>query len=258
MDAEKNLTIEEIESIIGEEPIFYLKFTSKESFANDIVDGKLYANTPEWFRNKELETGEHGQGDKNELQYAMPLFRLRFINLETGNCDFKLPHAYGRIAFKDDDKLPLVCFVGIPLHEMKIISQTSETMKIAFPFSETEYSEMGQRFGEYCVIVEAKALIERLQQYCDENSCQYILKRVTYCVSNYKEKAEAFANGSMDRFFFKDEDFAYQKEYRLVLSRKIPDDHFIRIASLKDNAIVVKSEQLSNLCLCINTPLKNS
>ena len=258
MNTEENLTIEEIESVIGEEPIFYLKFTSKESFANDVVEGKLYANTPEWFRNKELETGEHGQGDKNELQYAMPLFSIRFINPETGNCDFELPHANGRIAFKDDDKLPLVCFVGIPLHEMRIISQTPETMEIALPFSESEYSEMGKRFGEYCVIVEAKALIEGLQQYCNDNSCQYILKKVTYCVSNFKEKAEAFANGSTDRFFFKDEDFAYQREYRLVLSREIPDDHFIKISSLKGKATVVKSEQLSNLCLCIKAPLKSN
>ena len=84
------------------------------------------------------------------------------------------------------------------------------------------------------------------------------MKKVTYCVSNFKEKAEAFANGYTDRFFFKDEDFAYQREYRLVLSREIPDDHFIKISSLKGKATVVKSEQLSNLCLCIKAPLKSN
>jgi len=257
METQKNLTIEEVEELVGREPIFYLKFTSKETFANDIVDGNFYANTLNWFREREIKTGEHGQGDKNELQYNMPLIGLRFINPETGICEFEIPQATGKLLFNSDNKIPIVCFVGIPLREMKIISQTPESLQIAFPFSEAEYSEMEQKFGEYCVILEAKALIEALQQYCDENSCQCILKKVTYCVSNYTEKAEAFANGSIDRFFFKDEDFSYQREYRLILSKEIPDDHFIRLTSLKSKAKIVKSDQLNNLCLSITTSKQN-
>ncbi len=249
MDSEKNITIDDIDDSLRNEPIFYLKFTSKESYANDILDGKLYANTAKWFRDKELNSGEHGQGDKNELQYSMPLFSIRFTDPETGNFEFEIPQAKGRISFDRDDNIPIVCFVGIPLNEMKILYSTPNDLIFSLPFSEREFSEISKTFGEYCVLIEAKALNEAIEKYCQENSCEYILKKITYCASNYIEKAQAFANGCIDRFFFKDEDYAYQREYRLILSKNIPDDHYIRIGSLKEHARTVNSSILSNLCL---------
>ena len=57
----------ELEKLTGTRPLFYLKFCSEEKFATDNCEGKLYANTPKYFREKEIESGERGQGDQFEL-----------------------------------------------------------------------------------------------------------------------------------------------------------------------------------------------
>ena len=252
MDSKRNITIDDIDYSIRNTPIFYLKFTSKKSYANDILDGNLYANTAKWFRDKELTSGEHGQGDKNELLYSMPLFSIQFTNPETGDLEFEIPQARGRISFDSDDNIPIVCFVGIPLNEMNILHSTPNDLVFSLPFSETEFLEISKIFGEYCVLIEAKALTEAIEKYCKENSCRYNLKNITYCASNYIDKAQAFAKGDIDRFFFKDEDYAYQREYRLIFDRNIPEDHYIRIGSLKEHAVILNSSELSKLHLVLH------
>ncbi len=72
-------TIDEVVNQIGNTPIFYLKFTSQLNYAEDILRGELYANTPEFFRLQEEKSGERGQGDKNELIYDMPLIGLNYM-----------------------------------------------------------------------------------------------------------------------------------------------------------------------------------
>lgn len=247
MDTGKKLTAEELEAMLGTEPLFYLKFTSDEAFVDDIVQGRLYANTADTFRRIELENGEHGQGDKNELCLSLPFSDLQVIDPETGACVLSAPYAEGTLSFPSDDLHPIVCFTGMPLREMKTASATHEAVELALPFSEAEYAEIERLFGKYCAIVDAKALTARLQQYCRVYSCEYVLKRVTYCESNHKEKADAYLNGSTDRFFFKDKALSYQREYRLLLSQELPSDHFIRLDPLRDKAVIVKIEQLREL-----------
>ena len=66
-DKDKEHLVSELEKLTGTRPLFYLKFCSEEKFATDICEGKLYAITPKYFREKEIESGESGQGDQFEL-----------------------------------------------------------------------------------------------------------------------------------------------------------------------------------------------
>ena len=54
-------------------------------YAEDVCEGKLYANTPVWFRNKEIESGERGQGDKHELMSVIEFQEAIVSDQETGN-----------------------------------------------------------------------------------------------------------------------------------------------------------------------------
>lgn len=57
-----------------------LKFVKTEDRAKSVMNGKLYGNTPEYFRNREKETGERGQGDANELVLVQEVFNLALMN----------------------------------------------------------------------------------------------------------------------------------------------------------------------------------
>lgn len=58
-------------------------------------------------------------------------------------------------------------------------------------------------------------------------------------------------SSAKERFHYKNKDLEYQREYRLVFSHEIPEDHFIRIGALS-NTKILESRQLEDLCFSID------
>lgn len=210
-----------------------MKFTSKREFADDILRGNLYANTPLFFRNLEKDKGERGQGDKYELLQVIEGTDLKFINRETHCCNFTIPKAKTTFQYKSDDKISMVSFVGMTLRDMILDSDNEKETIFRFPFTKEEYETMENTFGKYCVIIGTTQLIEKIERYSKKNQIAYIFDRINYCSQNMNSRFQAFCNHSEQRFLFKNEDLWYQREYRLVFDTGIPDDHFIGIGSLK-------------------------
>ena len=148
---EKKRIRKDLSDFFGERPLFYLKFCGQESYAEQAVDGDLYANTVEYYRKKEEETGIRGQGDRFELtaSYTAPYCVLYADGRKV---------AYGRnlkssFHYKQDDSVPIVCFVGFPVKEMDVVDIGENGITLSFPFSEEEYQTMEKEFGKYCAIV---------------------------------------------------------------------------------------------------------
>ena len=96
-------------------PLFYLQFCSYEKFAQDVCNGDLYGNTAEFFRKREIETGERGQGDKFELLLSLETQNITVVDNETGKVVFTAPKGAFKVQFKNDDVILIVSFFGIPL-----------------------------------------------------------------------------------------------------------------------------------------------
>lgn len=82
--------ISQLEGLSGTRPMFYMKFCSEKKFAEDVIAGKLYANTPEYFRQKELKSGIRGQGDKDEFTLTFAAENLTAYDKDTGSLAFKM------------------------------------------------------------------------------------------------------------------------------------------------------------------------
>lgn len=225
----KEYLIEQIEDLCGKRPLFYLKFCSCEKFAKDVCSGDLYANTPAYFRDLELRTGERGQGDSFELISYIETERITMCDCETGNIIMTAPKGTFKVQFKDDNSVPIVCFVGIPLREMHIVDADENHADFLFPFSEEEYALMEEKFGQYCVVISARELENKIQKYCISENCDYVFDRIDYCPQNRIDRIQAFNTSAKERFLYKNEDLAYQREYRFALACKMPEDHFIKI-----------------------------
>lgn len=76
--------VEKLKKMSGPKPMFYLKFCGKECFAQDVCNGKLYSNTPKYFREKEIKSGERGQGDNHELLSIIKTQGVVMTDNETG------------------------------------------------------------------------------------------------------------------------------------------------------------------------------
>ena len=238
--------VSQIEGLSSSRPMFYLKFCREKEYAEEVLSGRLYANTPDYFRQQELKSGIRGQGDKNELTLTFVANNLNAYDRETGDLAFTMPAATVRVKFNDDEKIPLVSFVGIPLRDMKFINADETHAEFDFPFSEQEFVEMEDTFGPYCVLINARELEMRIKKACANSGIDYIFDPVMYVPSNSLEKMKAYQTGEKERFLFKDEDLSYQREYRLALAIEIPEDHYIHIGKL-ENATILESSVLKSI-----------
>lgn len=243
---EQEYLVEQIESLTSKRPLFYLKFCSQKKYAEDVCNGKLYANTAEYFRKRELETGERGQGDQFELLLSIKTESITAIDNETGNILFTAPKGLFNVQFKSDDELPIVSFTGIPLGDMKFVDADEHHAEFLFPFTDDEYDTMKERFGEYCVIIGARELESKIASYSLNNNCDYVFDKIDYCDQNRIDRIQAFNKSAKERFLYKNADLSYQREYRLAVAEKIPDDHYISIGKL-DSAKILKADELRQL-----------
>ena len=238
--------VSQLEGLSGTRPMFYMKFCKERKYAEDVLSGKLYANTPEYFRQQEFKTGIRGQGDKNELTLTFVANNVSAYDRDTGNLALTMPAATVRIRFNDDERIPLVSFVGIPLRDMKFIDADESHAEFDFPFSEQEFDEMQETFGKYCVLISARELEAKIEQACNNSGVDYIFDPVMYVPSNSLEKMKAYQSGQKERFLYKDSDLSYQREYRFAVAIEIPEDHYIHVGKL-ENATILESSILKSL-----------
>lgn len=245
---EYNVIISQLELLWGARPIFYLKFCKTEDYALDVINGKLYANDPVFYREKEKETGIKGQGDKNEATLSLNITKLQAFDINTGELVFSNSGGTYHIRDKHDDNIPLVSFVGLPIRSLQLISASNGRIEFKLPFSGKEYDEMKDTFGNYCVIIGAKELENKISERYAGLGVQYLFDQVKYVPNNYLEQIKSYQNSSLDHLMFKDEYFSYQREYRLVMGLEMPEDHYIRIAEL-EKAKIYDSGKLKDLVL---------
>ena len=242
----KEYLIAQIEKYIGVRPFFYLKFCSKEKYAQDVCEGRFFANTADFFRKQEIENGERGQGDKNELLLSIRPQKISMYDIETGELIATSYCGRANIRFNEDGNIPLVSFVGIPLRDMILVKADETHAEFSLPFTDDEYNTMVKKFGAYCVILDARELEEHIAHICQNENCDYIFNAVQYCCGNRIDRMQAFANCDKRRFLYKDEDLSYQREYRLAVCKKMPDDHLISLGKM-ENARILSPESLKNL-----------
>lgn len=248
---EKKYLVEQIENLTSPRPLFYLKFCSCEKFAEDVCNGDLYGNTAEYFRQREIDTGERGQGDQFELLLSIQTENITATDNETGNVVFTSPKGVFKVQFEGDKLIPIVSFVGIPLGEMEIIDADETHADFKFPFTDDEYQTMTERFGKYCIILSAREVESRITTYCNYYGYEYIFDKVEYCDQNRIDRIQSFNKSTKERFMFKNSDLDYQREYRLAVGIEMPEDHFIRIGKFITSKII-KSDKLKNMVFSLN------
>lgn len=250
-DEDKAYLASEINAQMNNRPLFYMKFCSEEKFAQDVCNGNLYGNTAEFFRNKEIETGERGQGDKFETILSIKTENITAVDSKTGKIMFTAPHGTMNLQFGVDKLIPIICFVGIPFEQMKIIEADETHTSFMLPFSEEEYVGLEEKFGKYCVFISGRELDNRIHSFCNDNGYEYVFDKIEYCDPNRIDRIEVFKRGAKERFLYKNADLAYQREYRLAIGMEIPNDHYIRIGKLT-TAKVIETKMLKDLYLVVN------
>lgn len=224
-----------------------LKFVKTEDRAKSILNGKLYGNTPKYFRDLEKETGERGQGDANELVLVQDVYNLTMMNDEKPFLEF--PNAKAKIRYDEDDTKTMVSFMGLSLDDLKFDSYAEDKQMYKLPFTDKDCEYFSNKFGAYCVVIHGPSLQRTLKKYEGSTRIKVIFKKVKYYAKNSIERVERFASPTYDRFFLKDLEFAAQKEYRAFFDMNLPEDHIVNIGSLGHCSNYLEAKDLTKLRL---------
>ena len=232
----------ELKDFFGQQPIFFIKFVSKEEYAEDIVNGKLFMNKVSYYRKLEEESKKKGQGDSGELKNKIQGFDGILTSQDgsisipiKGNIDFE---------FNEDKDTPIFCLMGIKVDDLEISEYNDDYAKLIFRYDRKEIENLKKDFGEYAVIISPTKLEENISKSLDQADKNWIFGEVRYRGINDFERIQAFSKQDATRFLYKDKYFEYQKEYRLVIDESIEDTKIIEIGELKDATILKKVDSL--------------
>ncbi|MDY6231927.1 hypothetical protein [Peptostreptococcus porci] len=222
--------------------IVLLKFCKEKQYAKDIFDGRLYGNTIEFYKKLEDNYNNDIQGDSDEVTYKEKTENLHLLNEKTA-LKTKITKEY---RYTDDDKIPVVCFMGFKIEELKY-----EDGHYSFPFNDNEINLFKKEFGEYCVMCYKEDIDVLLKEYCTnrfETKYDYNFKKITYMDMSSQEYKEIFESGTSERFFYKNTKYSYQHEYRIVIGMDIlnSESRYIEIGNIK-SALRFNADKLKEL-----------
>ena len=236
---------EEFLDQFGNRVFAYLKFTGCEAWGNDVVNGNLYMNPIKYYRDLEVNSGIKGQGDSGELKLISDNVELKVIIPGTGD-EVLLNPKQIKFEYTQDEQIPVFCVMGIKYKDLIVYDYDEETIKFKFPYSKEEIEQLKKDFGEYVVLVFPVGFKAAVQKAANNQNIQVYFGEVHYCDANSEERHDAFFNSDVQRFLYKDLDFSYQKEFRLILNQAITDGNFFEVGSLSDCAQLFLVDDLLN------------
>ncbi len=240
----------------GNVVVSYLKFTEKKEWAEGIVSGNLYMKPIKYYRDLETKYGIKGQGDSREVSLISEDVRVTITSLDTG---VVIPGEARevRIHYPKDEKNPIFCITGIKVKDLEIKEFDEESIKFKLPFTTSDLEQFKRDFGNYAVIIMAETFQSAIKGALEKQNINGYFGEVIYCENDTIEKERDFFNEELKRFMYKDADFSYQKEHRLVLDDSVVEERFFDVGSLKEYANLFEVDKLLDFEICIKYVRKN-
>lgn len=230
-----------LEEHYGNTPVMFLKFAKKVEYLEDIRQGSLYMNNINYFVELGKNSNEAGVGDRYEAAYLLGETDVSFFDNEKD--DFKVDMVGEDTHLRSAGVLyrPLFCLYAVTVDMLKAVAIEGDKVRCVLTYTHDELESLKKAFGEYVLFIMAQPFYNNVKKSFGEK--QYAAKGKMavyqdYSIQNEKRFKDHVENNP-DLFFYKDKAFAFQKEYRLVITNK-HEEHAIKeqIGSLeKDSAI---------------------
>ncbi|MCH1966194.1 hypothetical protein [Paraclostridium sordellii] len=242
----------ELKKFLGERVLFYIKFTSREDWAKDLLNGNLFMNKVQYYRDLEANTGVKGQGDLKELKTSIEDLDLQLKN-EENNIIIPMKAKSLEFEYSEDKDKPVFCITGITIDDMKINSFDEKSVSLSLPYSKDDIELLKSEFGEYVVVLNPQKFEQAIGRTLDTTNKAWIFGKVMYRGKNSLDRIQSFSDNTGKRFLYKDLEFKHQKEYRLVIDENIESTKILSIGNLEDAGNAMKVEDfISNIDITIN------
>jgi hypothetical protein len=216
---------------------------SKKKYLEDIINGRIYFNHAEYFRDVESDNSKDSREGKVAIDTNQPIdIKHDIINLV-----LSLKPEEVNMSYISSAKSPIFC---CSLLENHMLLQTGQD---TYNLSNEYIQEMG-RWGNTVLIFSLKEFCSKIYQKCIAMGITPYMDKVKYdqnvkklSFTDFKKTMKA---NKLEPFFHKTNRFINQNEFRIVLDlngRVSDSNHFILEIERLDFAQIFELESLSDL-----------
>lgn len=229
-----------------------IKFKDNLDHLKSIQQGRLYMNNGNFFKELEEKTGIPGVGDKYEMAQKLNDVIIKFedpVTMETITISDATSVTFRLNAHM---KMPMFCLTQIDYTSLRIVKEEDEWVDCALDFGSEEIDDIIKDFGEYALIINPYKFQERISKAAMKLNIPVLQKSVIYEDFNVpsKDRLMAQRNNDPNYFFIKHSEFAYQREYRVVLpSIQSETPYVLDIGDISDISHIMEARQLFNATL---------
>lgn len=234
----------------GDQPIFFLKFSSNLEHLKSLQKGNLFMNNLQYYVDLEEKSGIPGMGDKLEALSVINDVEVSIYQAGTNKLLGKMNAKQANMRHQEAMNKPVFCLYSLTIDMFEIIEYNEPFLKMKIKLSQEELDLMEKQFGNNVLLLSPPAFEQRINQSFKEQGYDFVGEAVKYhdFMINETKRIEAFGNQSPEIFFFKDKKFEHQKEFRIViLDQDIDKALNIKIPSLEHDSIILETSDLTEI-----------
>ena len=224
-----------------------IKFGTKSNLEG-LQHGTVYMKNIEYFNNLE-QKNESGKPDNNDAKWAVKDLSFTLIDPETNQP--VLQGTAGNAVFSFGyEKHPIFCMFSFDFRNCGEYTNDEENHVCLIPlsFTEEQKQKVKKGLGEYALVISnTEEFLNRLKTTIEKNQCKYRFQRVNYNSGNSIDRIQSVQSGIESIVFNKESDYAYQQEWRLLITNKEVDDFFcVDIGDISDISVLMTTDELIN------------
>lgn len=230
-----NMRMDELED--AKDIVMFVKFV-KGKHLEDLLLGKLYMNNIGYFIELEKKYKNKGMGDKREASFVIKPDKMYIMDSETNKIIGRPVRAEIIRRYEHSPKVPVFCFTMFTAKDFVFLKENEEY--ITFKLDIGEDSKKLLEFGDKAVIF-APGFHEKVIAASKKHNVIVKMKQIEYQSFDEidREKELLFEQGSPEMFFWKHEEFSYQREVRLILPNNFVKKNYIfEIGSLEESTVL--------------------
>src|SRR5699024_9243298 len=193
----------------------FVKFLDGK-YLDDLLSGKLYMNNIKYFIELEKRHKNKGVGDKREAGFVIRPDKIYIMDPETDEITGRPVQAEIIRRYEHAPKVPVFCFTMFTAKDFVLYEENEEY--ISFKLDIGEDMQKFLEFGDKAVIF-GPNFREKVISASQKHKVEVKMKPIEYQTNKEidTEKESLFQQRSPEMFFWKEEEFSYQREARLIL-----------------------------------------
>lgn len=176
--------------------ILLLKFTSKREYAESILNGDLYMNNVQYYRDYEEKLKRKGLGDKDELVQRINFESLQLTPISNSKKNskdvIKLKNTNSRFFYKEDSDIPMYCMMGLTINDFEVKEVNNDRVILKIKLQGLEIKDLINDFGKYVTVINYCEFMGRIITKSEENKIPVVYGKVKYCEENREERVMSF------------------------------------------------------------------